>query len=216
MFETEAVKVHAEKPASNVIEDAGDLIRQGGLVVYPTESAYALGCNALDEDAVKRVFEAKHRHIGTPLPIIVSDLEMWRTCAFLDRRAERLIHDFLPGPLTIALKKKPIVPDALNPRAIAARISSYPVAQALVEKAGVPITATSANTSGNSPHYTVRQVMKDLVGRVNLVLDAGRLARRQLSTIVDFTLGPTPRVTRVGAIPEEAISKVLAMEVADQ
>lgn len=196
-----------------MIEDAAELIGQGGLVIYPTESAYALGCNALDEDAVKRVFEAKRRPLGTPLPIIVSDMEMWRTCAFLDERARKLIKEFLPGPLTIALRKKPIVPDALNPGAIAARISSHPVAQALVERTGVPITATSANVSSRPHHYTAKLVMKDLAGRVNLILDAGRLPRRQLSTIVDFTLGPMPRITRVGAIPRKAILRALSVEV---
>lgn len=213
MLKTRTIRVHAEKPASSVIEDAAELIRQGGLVVYPTESAHALGCNALDDDAVKRVFEAKRRRLGAPLPIIVSDVEMWEKCAFLDERAKKLIKEFLPGPLTIALRKKPIVSDALNPRAIAARISSHPVACALVGRAGVPITATSANVSGKPHHYTARQVMKDLAGRVNLVLDAGRLPRRRLSTIVDFTLGPIPRITRVGAIPEKAILRVLSAEV---
>jgi len=213
MLKTKTIRVHAEKPASSVIEDAAELIRQGGLVVYPTESAYALGCNALDGDAVKKVFEAKRRPLGTPLPIIVSDEEMWEKCAFLDERAKKLIKEFLPGPLTIALRKKAIVPDTLNPRAIAARISSNPVARALVERAGVPIAATSANVSGKPHHYTAKQVMKDLAGRVNLVLDAGTLPRRQLSTIVDFTLGPIPRITRVGAIPEKAILRVLSAEV---
>jgi len=213
VVKTKTIKIHAEKPASSVIEDAAELIRQGGLVVYPTESAYALGCNALNEDAVKRVFKAKQRPLGTPLPTIVSDVEMWKTCAFLDERAKKLIKEFLPGPLTIALRKKPTVPDALNPKVIAARISSHPVAQALVGRAGVPITATSANISGKPNHYTPKQVMTDLAGRVNLVLDAGTLPRRRLSTIVDFTLGPQPRVTRVGAISEKAISKVLGAEV---
>jgi L-threonylcarbamoyladenylate synthase len=213
MLKTKTSRVHAEKPASSVIEDAAELIRQGGLVVYPTESAYALGCNALDEDAVKRVFEAKRRRPGAPLPIIVSDVEMWEKCAFLDDRVKKLIKEFLPGPLTIALRKKPIVPNVLNPKAIAARISSHPVACALVGRAGVPITATSANVSGKPHHYTARQVMKDLAGRVDLVLDAGRLPRRRLSTIVDFTLGRIPRITRAGAIPEKAILRVLSAEV---
>jgi len=213
MLKTKTIKVHAEKPAPSVIENAAELIRQGDLVVYPTESAYALGCNALDENSVKRVFEAKRRPFGTPLPIIVSDLEMWKTCAYIDERVEKLVERFLPGPLTIALKKKPIIPDVLNPKSIAARISSHPVAEALVDRAGIPITATSANVSGNPPHYTVKQVMKDLVGRVNLILDAGRLPRRQLSTIVDFTFGSLPRITRFGAISEKAISRVLSAEV---
>ena len=213
MLKTKTIKIHPETPASSAIEQAAELIRQCGLVGYPTESAYALGCNAFDENAVRKVFEAKRRPLGTPLPIIVSDLEMWKTCAFIDERVEELIERFLPGPLTIALKKKPIIPDILNPKSIAARISSHPVAQALVERAGIPITATSANVSGNPPHYTVKQVKKDLAGKVDLVLDAGKLPKRRLSTIVDFTLGSMPRITRVGAISAKAISRVLSAEV---
>jgi len=194
----------------DIIEEAAKLIREGGLVVYPTESCYGLGCNALDEAAVRKVFAVKRRPLGTPLPIIVSDIKMWKMCAFMDERAQKLIAEFLPGPLTIALDKKPIISDVLNPRAIAVRMSSHPIAMSLVKVAGVPITATSANVSGKPPHYTVRQVMKDLDDKVDMVLDAGELPRRKLSTIIDFTLGPVPVVTRVGVIPERAISKIIS------
>jgi L-threonylcarbamoyladenylate synthase len=172
-----------------------------------------LGCNALDETAVRRVFAVKRRPLGTPLPIIVSDVAMLKTCAFIDERAEKLMKRFWPGPLTIALRKKPIIPDVLNPRAVAARISSHPVAMSLVKAAHVPITATSANTSGKPPHYTVKQVLKNLNGKVDLVLDVGRLPRRKVSTIVDFTLGATPKITRVGAIPEKQISELIPVEM---
>jgi len=209
MLKPRVVRVPQESQALNIIEEAAKLIRKGGLVVYPTESAYALGCNALDEAAVRKVFAAKRRPFGTPLPVIVSDVRMWETCAFMDERALRLIEEFLPGPLTIALKKKPIIPDFLNPKAIAARISSHPIAMSLVKAAGVPITATSANLTEKPAHYTVKQVLKDLNEKIDMVLDVGKLPRRKVSTIIDFTLGPVPRITRVGAISEKAISKVI-------
>jgi len=212
MSKTRVVKIHSENQALSIIEGAAELIHEGGLVVYPTESAYALGCNALDEAAVRKVFAVKRRPLGTPLPIIVSDIRMWKRCAFLDERAEKLTK-FWPGPLTIALRKKPIVPDILNPKAVAARISSHPVALSLVKMARVPITGTSANISRKPPHYTVKQVLKDLNGSVDLILDAGRLPRRKPSTIVDFTVGPVPKITRAGAIPEKSILKVIQVEV---
>ncbi len=137
-------------------------------------------------------------------------LEMY---AFIDKRAERLMERFWPGPLTIAVRKKPIIPDVLNPKAIAARISPHCVALSLVKTAHVPITATSANTSGRSLHYTVKQVLRDLNGKVDLVLDVGRLPRKKVSTIVDFTLGATPKITRVGAIPKKYISELIPVEV---
>lgn len=211
MMKTRVVNVRSESSMLGIIKDASKLIRKGGLVVYPTESCYGLGCNALDEAAVRRVFAVKRRPIGSPLPIIVSDIKMWEKCAFMDERALKLIRQFLPGPLTIALGKKPIISDVLNPRAIAARIPSHPVALSLVKVTGVPITATSANLSEKPPHYTVRQALKDLNNKVDMVLDADRLPRRKLSTIIDFTLGPIPKITRVGAISESAISRIIAL-----
>jgi len=209
MIKSRVVGIHSESQMLDIIEKAAKLIREGGLVVYPTESCYGLGCNALDEAAVRRVFAVKRRPLRTPLPIIVSDIKMWKRCAFMDERARKLIKEFLPGPLTIALKKKPIISDVLNPRAIAARISIHPIAMSLVKVAGVPITATSANLSEKPPHYTVKQVLRDLNDKVDMVLDVGKLPRRKLSTIIDFTLGPAAIITRVGAISERAISKII-------
>jgi len=213
MTKTKVVRISSESPMLGIINEAAKLILEGGLVAYPTESCYGLGCNALDEAALRKVFAAKRRPLGTPLPIIVSDIGMWKRCAFIDARAERLVEKFWPGPLTIALRKKPIIPDALNRTTVAARISSHSIAMSLVKAAHVPITATSANTSGKSPHYTVKQVLRDLKGKVDLVLDAGRLPRKKVSTIVDFTLGATPRITRVGAIPKKYISEIIPVEV---
>lgn len=213
MIKSKVVGIHSESQMLDIIEKAAKLIREGGLVVYPTESCYGLGCNALDEVAVRRVFAIKKRPLRTPLPIIVSDVAMLKMCASIDKGAERLMERFWPGPLTIALRKKPIIPDVLNPRAVAARISSHPVALSLVKAAHVPITATSANTSGRSLHYTVKQVLRDLNGKVDLVLDVGRLPRKKVSTIVDFTLGATPKITRVGAIPKKYISEIIPVEV---
>lgn len=213
MIKTKVVNIHSESQMLDIIEEAAELIREGGLVVYPTESCYGLGCNALDKAAVKRVFAVKRRPLGTALPIIVSDVDMLKMCAFVDDGVEKLMEKFWPGPLTIALRKKPIIPDVLNPRAVAARISSHPVALSLVKAASVPITATSANTSGKSPHYAVKQLFKDLDGKVDLVLDSGRLPRRRVSTIVDFTFGTTPKITRIGAIPEKDVSEIILVEV---
>lgn len=214
MLETKVVKIHPERPAPNIIDEASKLIHEGGLIVYPTESAYGLGCNALNKDAVKKIFQVKRRPSGTPLPIIVSDINMLETCAFLDKRAKKLIEKFWPGPLTIALRKKPSIPDALNPKSIAARISSHPVARSLVGRAHVPLTATSANVSGRPPHYSLKQVLNDLNGSVDLIMDAGTLPKKRPSTIIDFTLGSTPKITRIGAIPTRRISELIEVEVA--
>lgn len=181
-------------------------------MVYPTETCYGLGANAFDEEAVKKVFIAKRRPFDKPITIIVSDLNMWEKCAYIDERAKMLIEEFLPGPLTIALKKKELIPDILNPKAIAARIPSHPVAFLLVRKAKVPITATSANISGKPPLYSAQKVSANFRDTVDLILDAGRLPRQKLSTIVDFTMEATPQITREGPISTDSVLKKLRLK----
>jgi len=211
MLEAKVVKVDSENPELDVIIEAASVIKRGGLVIYPTETCYGLGANALDEGAVKRVFVVKKRPLGNPVPIIVADLEMWEECAHVNEQAKRLIERFLPGPLTIALKKRDVIPDIVNVKAIAARIPSHPVALLLVKGAGVPVTATSANISGRPPLYSAQKAFATFKRDVNLILDAGRLPRRRPSTVVDFTVGAFPQITREGPISAESILKELKM-----
>lgn len=182
-------------------------------MVYPTETCYGLGANAFDKEAVKKVFIAKRRPFDKPITIIVSDLNMWEKCAYIDERAKMLIEEFLPGPLTVALKKKETIPDILNPTAIAARIPSHPVAFLLVREAKVPVTSTSANISGEPPLYSAQKVIANFKGIVDLILDAGTLPREKLSTIVDFTIGTAPQITREGPISAESILKKLRIKM---
>lgn len=178
--------------------------------MYPTESSYALGANALEEAAIKKIFRAKQRSLGKSVPVIVSDIRMWKRYTHFNKSAETLVRKFMPGPLTLALRKKPCVPDLLNPSAIAARIPGHPVALALVRAAKYPITSTSANISGAPPVYSPKRVPRALRSAIDLVLNAGTLRRRNPSTIVDFTKGDRPIITRVGAIPASAIFETLA------
>jgi len=211
MLEAEIVKVDSNNPELDVIIEAADLIKKGGLVIYPTETCYGLGANALDEGAVKRVFDVKKRPLGKPIPIIVSDLEMWEKCAYINEPAKKLIEKFLPGPLTIALKKRDVIPDTVSVRSIAARIPSHPVALLLVKEAGVPITATSANISDRPPLYSAQKAFATFKKDVNLILDAGRLPRRRPSTVVDLTTGASPQIGREGPISAESVLKELKM-----
>ena len=211
MLEAKIVKVNSDNPEIDVIIEAAGIIKGGGLVIYPTETSYGLGANALDEGAVKKVFVVKRRPVGKPIPIIVSDLEMWEKCAFVNEPAKRLIEKFLPGPLTIALKKRDVIPDIVNVKAIAARIPSHSVALLLVKAAGVPITATSANISGRPPFYSAQKVFATFKKDVNLILDAGRLPRRRPSTVVDFTVGALPQITREGPVSAESVLNELKL-----
>jgi len=209
---TRTLTVSSSKPNLSTIREAVRVLDTNGVVMYPTESSYALGVNALEETAIRKIFLAKERSAGKPVPVIVSDLRMWTKYAYFNESAEMLVRKFMPGPLTLALKKRPSVPDLLNPFAIAARIPGHEVAMALVREAKYPVTSTSANISGAPPVYSPKRVSKTLRSAIDLILDAGTLMRRKPSTIVDFTMGDQPTVTREGAIPASAIFEALAQE----
>lgn len=203
------LKVDPSRPDPSVIKEAVRVLDANGVVMYPTESSYALGANALEEAAIRRVLCAKERPSSKPIPVIVSDLGMWKKYSYFNKSAETLVKKFMPGPLTIALRKKLPVPDILNPFAIAARIPSHPVARALVNETNYPITSTSANVSGKPPVYHVGQVPSRLESVVDLILDAGVLRKKKPSTIVDFTVGSEPVVTREGSVPTSAVLETL-------
>ena len=197
----------SEVGLERAVEEAVERLRSGGLVVYPTETCYGLGAAVDDLRAVERVYRVKRRPFDRPLTVIVADVEMWSRYAYITPEASKLIRRFLPGPLTIILWKKPTVPDLVNPDRIGARISSHPVAQALVERLGKPITATSANLHGGPNPYKVKEVCEG----VDLVLDYGELPRRPPSTIVDLTVKP-PAVYRAypdGPFTREEVLKAL-------
>ena len=197
----------SEVGLERAVEEAVERLRSGGLVVYPTETCYGLGAAVDDLRAVERVYRVKRRPFDRPLTVIVADVEMWSRYAYITPEASKLIRRFLPGPLTIILWKKPTVPDLVNPDRIGARISSHPVAQALVERLGKPITATSANLHGGPNPYKVEEVCEG----VDLVLDYGELPRRPPSTIVDLTVKP-PAVYRAypdGPFTSEEVLKTL-------
>jgi L-threonylcarbamoyladenylate synthase len=204
------LKVAPLKPDPSKIREAVRILDADGVVMYPTESSYALGANALRRDAVKKVLEAKGRHASKLLPVIMADLSMWKRYSYFSKPAETLVKRFMPGPLTIALRKRSSVPDEMYPSSIAARIPGHPVALALVKLAEYPITSTSANISGQPPVYSAKRVPQPLRSMIDLTLDAGTLRRRKPSTIVDFMIGPRPKVTREGAISAEAVFEALA------
>jgi len=206
---TKVVKIDPKNPDYNIIKEAALIIKQGGLVIYPTETCYGLAANALDPKAVKRVYEVKGRPYNKPLSIAVSDLEMAKRYAYFTPEAEKLVKELLPGPLTIALPKKPEIPDIVNPDRIAIRIPNNLIAILLIKEAGIPITATSANKTGDPPPYNINDAINSLVGSVDFVIDAGQLPKVQPSTIVDFTEKPYPLITRVGPIPPSKILKIL-------
>jgi L-threonylcarbamoyladenylate synthase len=192
------------------LQIAADFIRQGKLVVFPTDTSYGLGANITDLLAVKKIFQLKNRPMDKPIHIIVSSLKMGQEYAYLTNSALKLAHNFLPGPLTLVLKRKDTVSDLVSggKNTIGIRIPDNLIALALVERAGVPITATSANVSGTPDPYSIKDALRALGTAVDLYLDMGILPKKLPSTILDLTRDP-PEIIREGPISINQILETL-------
>jgi len=189
------------------VKEALKALKRGGLVIYPTDTLYGLGCNALDKSAVERLSKAKRRPASNPLPIAVNGIEMMKQYAEISDTAERLVKAFLPGALTVVLKKKNL-PDILTAGLpeVGIRIPKSDIALRLVELLGVPITATSANISGNAPPVSAEEAASQ-IREADIVLDGGRLGKGVPSTVIDLT--GKPKILREGAIKKEELERVI-------
>ncbi len=202
--------------ARAVIARAAAVLREGGTVAFPTETVYGLGANALDADAVAKIFLAKQRPPWDPLIVHISDTSMLPlVTADLPEMAQRLMEVFWPGPLTLLVPRGPRIPDAVTagrPR-VGIRMPESPVAQALVRAAGVPVAAPSANSFGRPSPTRAAHVIEDLDGRIDALLDAGETAHGLESTVVDPCEDPCI-VYRPGVITLEQIRAVARGAVA--
>lgn len=190
---------------------AGAIIRQGGLVAFPTETVYGLGCDALNPEAVARVFEAKQRPHFDPLIVHIADRATLESLTpFVSTRAHRLIDAFWPGPLTLVLPKRADVPDLVTAGlpTVAIRMPAHTVAQALIREAGVPIAAPSANPFGYVSPTCAQHVVEGLGDRVDLILDGGPCPIGVESTIVSMG-GAWPEFLRPGTVTLAALRKVI-------
>lgn len=190
------------------IEQAAELLRSGGTVAFPTETVYGLGANALDAEAVAKIFAAKGRPAWDPLIVHVASGQMLDRVAVVTPQAEELIESFWPGPLTLLLERTVQVPEAITAgRAlVGARMPSHPLALALIRSAGVPIAAPSANRFGHTSPTTAAHVLDDLDGRIDAVLDGGPTEVGVESTVLD----PEARIIyRPGAITPAMLEPIL-------
>ena len=210
------------KGQQKIIEDqitaAADILRQGGLVAIPTETVYGLGANALDETAVHKIFEAKGRPQDNPLIIHVPGPQ-WlpRYCEDVPPLAYTLARKFWPGPLTMILKRKKVVPDATTAGldTVGVRCPDHQVTLAIIREAGVPIAAPSANTSGRPSCTCAADCLEDMGGKIDAVVDGGPCQVGVESTIVDLTCDP-PRLLRPGGMPLEALEEVVGPLTVDK
>jgi L-threonylcarbamoyladenylate synthase len=212
---TRLLRVDPVRPAPEALAEAGAVLRQGGLVAFPTETVYGLGANALDPVAVRKIFAAKGRPGDNPLIVHVAGREsLAGLVASVPELAWTLIDRFWPGPLTLVLLKAGQVPDGVTAGlpTVGVRMPAHRVALGLIAAAGVPVAAPSANRSGRPSPTTADHVREDLQGRVELILDGGPTGVGVESTVVDVT-GPVPVLLRPGGVPLEDLRRV-AGEVA--
>lgn len=208
---TEYFSIHRDNPDEEVMKRAAVLIRQGRLVAFPTETVYGLGANGLDGEAAGGIFRAKGRPSDNPLILhISSEKELSQIAREIPANAKALMKAFWPGPLTVVLKKTEAVPKVISGGldTVAVRLPDSVVARRLIELAGVPIAAPSANTSGRPSPTSAQAVMDDLAGRIDAVLDAGMCDIGVESTVVDCTT-PVPTLLRPGGVTLEMLVEVL-------
>ena len=187
------------------LEKALEALEAGKLIVYPTETCYGLGADATNPLAVEQIFKVKSRERTKAISIIVSSKEMIKKYAKINKETERLIQRFMPGPLTLIVPKKTSLP---SKETIAFRIPANAFALKLVQKFNKPITATSANLSGQKEFYTIKDVIKTFskLKEIAVIINAGNLPERKPSTIFDMV---NKKIRREGDIKEAKIKKVL-------
>ena len=205
------VQVDAEHPDPTIIAQAAELLRDGRLVAFPTETVYGLGANALDASAVARIYEAKGRPKYNPIIVHLAEMSQVPTVAAgWNDTADRLARAFWPGPLTLVLPKTDAVPESVTAGlpTVAVRVPEHPVARALLTAAGIPVAAPSANRSAQLSPTTGGHVLRSLGDAVDLILDAGRTPVGIESTVVDVTT-PVPTLLRPGSISVEELTRVV-------
>jgi L-threonylcarbamoyladenylate synthase len=208
---TEVLPAHTPAQTQAAVARAAALLRAGQVVALPTETVYGLAANALDPEAVARVFLAKGRPAHNPIIVHVADLEMARRCVRVwPEPAQKLAAAFWPGPLTLVLPRSPEIPDivAAGGDTVGVRWPSHPLIQAVIRECGFPLAAPSANLSNRISPTRAEHVRTSLAGRIPLIVDGGPSDVGIESTVLDLTAKP-PRILRPGMIHDESLTAVL-------
>lgn len=211
MRKTRYCKIDRSDPQGECLIQGASILRWGGTVAFPTETVYGLGANAFNPDAVAKIFAAKGRPADNPLIVHIAHQEALKGLVTqIPQVAYLLMETFWPGPLTLVLPKDHRVSDAITAGldTVAIRMPAHPVALALLEKARVPIVAPSANLSGKPSPTSGQDVLRDLAGKIDLVLDGGSTQVGLESTVLDLTTNP-PMILRPGGISKEDLELII-------
>lgn len=215
---TKIKKIDANKMDMQIIEEAGEILKRGGLVAFPTETVYGLGADALDEKAARKIYAAKGRPSDNPLIVHIAEVRaLDRIATDIPIKVEELAYYFWPGPLTMILKKSEEVPYETTGGldTVAVRLPQNVIARELIRAAGGYVSAPSANTSGRPSPTKAEHVKQDLDGKIDMILDGGSVEIGLESTILDMTVKP-PMILRPGAVTLDMLEKVLGDVSVDQ
>ncbi len=210
-METQVRRLSYSQIDETMIEEAGRIIRKGGLVAFPTETVYGLGGDALNPESSKKIYAAKGRPSDNPLIVHIADKkDLHRIVREVPEKAKKLMEAFWPGPLTMIFYKNELVPQATTGGldTVAVRMPSDRIAAAFIRAAGGFVAAPSANVSGRPSTTTAAHVEEDLSGRIEMILDGGQAVIGLESTIVDMSVEP-PVILRPGAVTKEMMEAVI-------
>lgn len=215
MIETNIIKINPTKPEGHLVDQVVATLEAGGVIAYPTETVYGIGCSAYDNKAVQRIYDLKGRDSSKAMILIAADLlQISELVESVPEAAETLMDSFWPGPLTMVFNAS----DKLNEfaikrsKTIAVRIPACPICLAMLKSCDFPIVSTSANKSGQPPATNAGQVMSTFSGQLDLIVDGGETLSSVPSTVIDVTRTP-PKIIREGAISQLEISTVLHTEL---
>lgn len=217
-METKVITIDHKSMDEAVLQEAGTIIKNGGLVAFPTETVYGLGGDALNKESSRKIYAAKGRPSDNPLIVHICSMEALQPIVEeVPEEVERLAEAFWPGPLTIIMKKSTLVPKETTGGldTVAVRMPSHPVALKFIEYAGGYVAAPSANVSGRPSPTKAKYVIEDMSGRIEMILDGDGIDIGLESTIIDMT-GDIPMILRPGYITQEMLEKVLGEVTVDK
>lgn len=211
----EVIRVDLNKDYAEAVERTVFNLQQGGVVVFPTDTLYGLGANALNTYAVQKVFSIKGRPASKPLPVIARNMRWMEELVEIKPNQRQLLEKVWPGKVTVVLPKKDTIPDAVTggSTTVGVRIPDHPFVDAVLDKLGYPITATSANVSGEESTGDIENIIRSFSEqriRPDLIVDVGVLPQSEPSTILDLT-SATPKILRIGAAKPDQLLKLLEM-----
>lgn len=210
-METKIIQIQENNIDEDLLKSAGEILRTGGLVAFPTETVYGLGGDALNKASSKKIYAAKGRPSDNPLIVHICRFDdIYEIVSEVSEEARKIADAFWPGPLTMILPKSDKVPlettGGLN--TVAVRMPSHPVAVKLIEYAGGYVAAPSANSSGKPSPTVAKYVIEDMMGKIDMIVDGGQVGIGLESTIIDLTVSP-PQILRPGYITQEMLARVL-------